>query len=188
MDNRAVLFVDDEPNFLSAIKRVLVEEPYEIHVAGSAKEALSILEKKDIQVIVADIRMPIMSGIELLEIVREKYPHIIRLVISGQTDIDTVLDTINKGVIFRFIPKPWNHDDELKIIILQAIEYYDLHSDKEMLMEFLEKLSGEKREGQINSELIRTLLMMRERHMYEWSQKCCSVTPVPDDPEQERTG
>lgn len=188
MDNRAVLFVDDEPNFLSAIKRVLADEPYEIYVTGSAKEALSILEKKDIQVIVADINMPGMSGIELLEIVREKYPYIIRLVISGQTDVDTVLDAINKGVIFRFIPKPWSHDDELKIIILQAIEYYDLHSDKEMLMEFLEKLADEKREGQINSELIRTLMMVRERHMYEWSQKCCSMTQVPEDPEQKRAG
>lgn len=189
MEKRAVLFVDDEPNILSSLKRFLAEEPYVIFTAGSAKEALAILEHNEIHVIVADIKMPVMSGVELLEIVRERFPYVIRLVLSGSIDINNVLDAINKGVILRFITKPWGSEDELKIVILQAIEYYDLHSDREMLLGYLEKLADKNGPEEINITLIQTLLQMRKNHLYEWGQKCCSVTTIPDDnPEQETAG
>ena len=175
MEKRTVLIVDDEPCLLLSLKRALSEEPYEVLFANSAKQALEMLQQNVIHVIITDLRMPDMSGVDLLAAVREKYPYIIRLVLSGATDVETVLEAINKGVIFRFIPKPWGSDDELKITIRQAIEYYDLHSDREMLMGYLEQLTGGTSPENVNMKLIQALIETRKEHLYEWSQKCRSV-------------
>jgi two-component system response regulator HupR/HoxA len=178
MEKRTVLIVDDEANLLMSLKRVLSEEPYEVLFANSAKQAMEVLQQNEVHVIITDLRMPDVSGVKLLEDVREKYPYIIRLVLSGSTDVGTVLEAINKGVIFRFIPKPWGCDDEFRITIRQAIEYYDLHSDREMLMGYLEQLASGTSPENINLKLIQTLIETRKEHLYEWRQKCSSVMPV----------
>jgi DNA-binding NtrC family response regulator len=178
MEKRIVLIVDDEPNLLMSLKRLLSEEPYETLFADSAKQALEILQQNEVHVIISDLRMPDMSGVKLLASVREKYPYIIRLVLSGHTDVKNVLEAINQGVIFRFIPKPWGSDDELKITIRQAIEYYDLHSDRELLMGYLEQLTGGTSPENINLKLIQALIETRKEHLYEWSQKCRSAMPA----------
>ena len=178
MEKRTVLIVDDEPSLLLSLKRVLSEEPYEVLFANSAKQSLEMLQENEVHVIITDLRMPDMSGVGLLENIREKYPYIIRLVLSGHTDVKTVLETINRGVIFRFITKPWGCDDELKITIRQAIEYYDLHSDREMLMGYLEQLAGGTSPENVNMKLIQALIETRKEHLYEWSQKCRSIMPA----------
>jgi DNA-binding NtrC family response regulator len=175
MDTRTILFVDDEERILASLKRGLMDEPYSQLFANSGKKALEILEHNEVHVIITDLHMPDMSGVNLLEDVREKYPYIIRLVLSGHTDVKTVLETINRGVIFRFIPKPWGCDDELKITIRQAIEYYDLHSDREMLMGYLEHLAGGISPEKVNIKLIQALIETRKEHLYDWSQKCHPV-------------
>ncbi|GAG03116.1 unnamed protein product, partial [marine sediment metagenome] len=139
MEQRTVLFVDDEKNILNALKRVLLDEPYETIFAESAKEALEMLRAEQVHVILSDMRMPGMSGLELLKIVKKEHPYIIRLLFSAYTDIHTLMAAINQGQILRFITKPWGHDEELRTIIRQAIEYYDLHSEYEMLMHFVEQ-------------------------------------------------
>ena len=175
METRTILFVDDEERILASLKRGLMDEPYNLLFADSGKKALEILEHNEVHVIITDLHMPDMSGVNLLEDVIEKYPYIIRLVLSGHTDMKTVLETINRGVIFRFIPKPWGCDDELKITIRQAIEYYDLHSDREMLMGYLEQLAGGISPEKVNIKLIQALIETRKEHLYEWRQKCRSV-------------
>ncbi|ABP66932.1 response regulator receiver protein [Caldicellulosiruptor saccharolyticus DSM 8903] len=139
MKKYTVLFVDDEENILSALKRALIDEEYRCLFAKSGDEALKILEKENVQVIVADMKMPEMDGLTLLKIVKQKYPKIVRVVLSGFTQLPQVLAAINQAGIFRFITKPWNVEEELKIVINQALEYYVIQEEKEQLTKTLEK-------------------------------------------------
>ena len=172
MEKRTVLFVDDEEKILISLKRGLLDEPYESLFASSGKEALEILEQSQAQVIVTDMRMPKMGGLELLKAVKKEYPHIIRMILSGYADTDTLLAAINHGEIFRFISKPWKSNEELKTIIRQAIEYYDLHIEREMLMRFVEQIVSGTELEKINVRLIRALIGTRKKHLYEWDNKC----------------
>ncbi len=175
MEKRTVLFVDDEEKILKSLKRSFMDEPYETIFANSGKEAIEVLKRKEAHVLVTDIRMPEMDGLELLRIVKEEYPHIIRLVLSGFAETEILLNAINKGEILRFITKPWKSNEEPKIIIRQAIEYYDLHKEREMLMTFFEQLVDGKEPEEINFRLIQTLISKRKRHLYEWKMKCHPV-------------
>ena len=175
MDKRTVLFVDDEEKILKSLKRSLTDEPYETLFAESGKKALEIIRQEEVHVIVTDLRMPEMDGLELLRIAREEYPHIIRLVLSGYVEIDVLLNAINNGEILRFITKPWKSAAELKTIIRQAIEYYDLHSEREMLLTYFEQLIDGSEPEEINLRLIKALISKRKKHLYEWTKKCGPV-------------
>lgn len=172
MDKRVVLFVDDEELILNSLRRSLADEPYETLFANSGSQALEILEQQQVHVIVSDLCMPEIGGLELLTIVKNSYPHVIRLVLSGNTDRGMLLEAINHGEILRFIPKPWKSNEELRTIIRQAIEYYDLHSEREMLMMFCEQMIDGKEPAEVNMRLIQAVISNRKRHMYEWRQKC----------------
>ncbi len=175
MDKRTVLFVDDEERILNSLKRSLMDEPYETLFANSGSQALEILEQEQVHVIVSDLCMPEMGGLELLRIVKDGYPHIIRLVLSGNTDRELLLSAINQGEISRFIPKPWESNEEFKTIVRQAIEYYDLHSERAMLMTYFEQLVDGNEPNEINLRLIKTLISNRKRHLYDWSMQFHSV-------------
>ena len=170
MEKRTVLFVDDEEKILRSLKRALQDEPYETLFASSGKEALEILERNEVHVLVTDMYMPEIDGLELLRLVKEEYPHIIRLVLSGFAEIENLLNAINQGEILRFITKPWKSNEELKIIIRQAIEHYDLHSEREILMSVFEQLVDGNKPEEINYQLIKKLISNRNRHLYEWKK------------------
>ncbi len=119
----AVLFVDDEKPILSALKRNLVKEPYQKLFADSAAEALKIIDKQPIQVIVCDMKMPHMNGLELLQKVRRKSPQTVRLVLSGYTDVEQLIGCINNGEIFRYLTKSFDLEN-FKQTIDDAIEHY----------------------------------------------------------------
>ena len=138
MEKRTVLFVDDEEKLLRSLKRGLMDEPYDSLFANSGKEALEILKNNDVHVLVTDMRMPEMGGLELLRSVKENYPHIIRMVLSGYTQITTLLTAINEGEVYKFITKPWKLEEEFKPAMHQAIEYYDLHNDRARMAAELE--------------------------------------------------
>jgi two-component system response regulator HupR/HoxA len=140
MERRTILFVDDEKNVLNSLRRGLMDEPYNLLFAESGRQALEILEKNDVHVIVTDMRMPEMGGLELLRIVKQKYPHIVRLVLSGYTQVSTLLTAINQGEIFKFITKPWKLEEEFKGVIAQAVEYYNLHAERDRLAKELEAM------------------------------------------------
>lgn len=172
MEKRTVLFVDDDEGVLSALRRLLQDEPYHTLFAHSGREALEVLVCSSVHVIVTDIRMPQMTGLELLRIVREQHPRIIRMVLSGCVETATVLTAINQGEIFRFLPKPWKSNEELKITIRQAIEFYELHSEREMLMQFFELWVEGVEPDSINIDFLRKLVAGRKKHLYEWRDKC----------------
>lgn len=138
-EERTILFVDDEEKVLKSLQRGLLDEPYHCLFANSGKEALDILENNEVHVICTDMRMPEMNGLELLRIVKEKYPQIVRLVLSGYTQVGMLLTAINQGEIFKFITKPWKLEEEFKAIIDQAIEYYNLRAERDQLAAELEK-------------------------------------------------
>jgi two-component system response regulator HupR/HoxA len=175
VDGRTVLFVDDEEKVLSSLQRGLLDEPYNTLFANSGKEALEILKQQEVHVIVTDMRMPEMDGLELLRIVKEDYPHIVRVVLSGYADRDTLLAAINQGDIFRFIPKPLKSNEELRTIIQQAIEFYELHGEREMLMQFLELWIQGMEPESVNTQFLQKLMEMRKKHLYERRNKCDSL-------------
>ena len=139
-EKRTILFVDDEEKVLKSLQRGLIdEEAYSCLFATSGKQALDLLEKHEVHVICTDMRMPEMNGLELLKIVKEKYPQIVRLVLSGYTQVGMLLTAINQGEIFKFITKPWKLEEEFKGVIQQAIEYYDLKAERDRLAAELEQ-------------------------------------------------
>ena len=130
-EKRTVLFVDDDEIILRSIKRGFLDEPYNQLFAKSGNEALEILQKEEAHVIVTDMRMPGMDGIELLKIVREMYPHIVGIVLSGYTEMATLQKAVNQGEIFKFIPKPWKLEGDFKKVVREAIDHYNLQSERD---------------------------------------------------------
>ena len=123
-----VLFVDDEVNILKALQRLLRQEDMNILTASRASEALKLIETAPVQVVVSDQRMPEMSGVDLLAAVRERHPDIVRIMLTGYTEINMAVDAINRGEIYRLITKPWN-DEELRTAIRQALDHADLKNE-----------------------------------------------------------
>src|SRR3546814_612323 len=105
-----VLFVDDEPRVLTTM-RILFRARYELFFAESGAAALELLKTQPIDVIVSDQRMPGMTGIELLRTARELNPNAMRILLTGYSDLNAIIGSINEGEIFRFINKPWSNDD-----------------------------------------------------------------------------
>ncbi|WHH59015.1 response regulator [Petroclostridium sp. X23] len=138
MKKNTVLFVDDEINVLNSLKRGLVDEDYRCIFVESGQEALKVIEKEEISVIVTDMRMPGMNGLELLKIVKEKSPQTVRVVLSGYVQLQQILVTLNQADIFKFITKPWKLEEEFKLVINQSIEYYNLQMDSVKLRNALE--------------------------------------------------
>jgi DNA-binding NtrC family response regulator len=115
--------VDDEPNVLAALTRVLQEDAYRVLTATSATDGFEILATNHVCVVISDLRMPRMHGIEFLERVKDLYPETIRIVLSASTDLDSARDAINRGAVFKFIAKPWN-DEQFRETIREAFRYY----------------------------------------------------------------
>ena len=128
MNENTVLFVDDEANILKALKRLLRNEPFEVLTATCAEEALEHFRRYEIQVVVSDQRMPEMSGADFLSRLRERYPDTIRMMLTGHTEMDTAVEAINRGEIFRLITKPWN-DDDLKAALRQALDHCEMKQE-----------------------------------------------------------
>ncbi|QZY54037.1 response regulator [Crassaminicella profunda] len=139
MKNNTVLFVDDDTHIISSLRRGLIDEEFKKEFAYSGEEALKIMEKNKISVIVTDMRMPKMNGLTLLKMISEKYPDVVKVVLSGYTQIPQILATINQVNIFKFIAKPWNLEEELIPIIKQSIEYYNLTIEREKMKAEIER-------------------------------------------------
>jgi two-component system response regulator HupR/HoxA len=174
MEKRTVLFVDDEPMILKALKRELSGEPYDLMFADSGINAMNVLCQESIQVVVTDMTMPLVSGLDLLAVLKEKHPHIIRIVLSGHANIEDVLGAVNEGQVYRYIVKPWKNSEELKIVIRQAIDYYNLRYERYELMEFFEQwIEGVEPEA-INIEFLKELLKVQKKENHQWKELCKS--------------
>lgn len=121
MNKPTVLFVDDEQDVLEGIRDVMRREPYRLLTANSGPEALEVLARQRVDIVISDERMPGMQGSELLGEVRRKYPNTIRIVLTGQASMEATIRAINDGQVFRFLTKPFAPKD-LAACIREAIE------------------------------------------------------------------
>ncbi|MFH2124083.1 MAG: HD domain-containing phosphohydrolase [Pseudomonadota bacterium] len=142
MTKPIVFFIDDEPNILQAIFRITRHEQYQVATFDDPLKALEEMATKDVAVVVADQRMPVMTGSELLEKIRVQYPNTVRIMLSGDAEIDSILSAINKGKIFHFIRKPCG-DVDLKSAINEAIKQNFLIVENNRLTELTNKQNKE---------------------------------------------
>jgi len=136
-----VLLVDDEVNVLDGLRRALCEEPYEIVMAMSGKEALDVLQSTPIDVVVVDQEMPGMKGTELLGQVYTLYPDTVRFMLTGKATLDIAISAINKGDISRFFTKPCNTID-LAVTIRHALVQKDLMVETRELLRTVRRQSA----------------------------------------------
>ena len=127
-----LLAVDDEPNILAALQRLLRATGWRILTAGHAEEALALLATEPVDAVLSDMRMPGMDGVQLLERVSMGWPRAVRLLLTGQADLGSTIEAINRGRLHRYITKPWN-DDELVLTLRQVAQNQQLEADKRAL-------------------------------------------------------
>ena len=137
----SVLYVDDEHNNLNSFKAALRRE-FVVFTASSGQEGLEILEKNNVHVIITDQRMPGMTGVDFLIEVLKKFPDPIRILLTGYTDINAVIDAVNKGHIYYYINKPWD-EDQMKIVIRNAHEIFSLREKNRELIDKLVEVNGQ---------------------------------------------
>lgn len=125
MEKRKVLFVDDQEDNLKFLETILYKEKYDRIYCQSGKEAMKLLEKEDIDVLVTDLIMPKMGGIELLDNIKKEYPNMARLVMGSCDSIPVLSSAINDGRIYRYIVKPFNDEIMMKKNIRAALKYVE---------------------------------------------------------------
>ncbi|MDO8034221.1 response regulator [Janthinobacterium sp. SUN128] len=125
---RTLLLVDDEPNILASLKRLLRRDGYHILTAGSGQEGLEVLASHVVDVIVSDQRMPGMLGADFLRKAKLLCPQTIRIMLSGYTELQAVTDAVNEGAIFKFLTKPWE-DHQLREHIAEAFRLKGIDDD-----------------------------------------------------------
>ena len=118
-----ILIVDDEPANLRTLGR-LFREDYEVLTAPSGDEALALLGHHDVALLITDQRMPGMTGIELLKKTVPLRPRMVRIILTGYTDVDALVEAINCGQVYRYVAKPWNND-ELRLTVKRALEHFE---------------------------------------------------------------
>lgn len=133
----AILYVDDEEQNLVSF-RATFRKDYKIYTANSGQEGLKIMSNNNISLVITDQRMPEMTGIQFLEKVIPEYPDTIRMVLTGFSDIEVIIEAINTGRVFRYISKPWD-DTELKMTIENARQIYGLQVSNKNLMSQLQQ-------------------------------------------------
>ena len=166
-----LLFVDDEPNVLKAMRRLFMEEDYHILTSDCADEALAVLEKETVHLVISDHRMPGMTGAELLREIKKRWPNVIRIMLTGYADVQSIMAAVNEGAVYKFITKPWN-DEDLRISVRLALRQYALIEENKNL----KKLANEQQKqiskyasvldenkGLIGAYLVRTGKISREQ-------------------------
>jgi DNA-binding NtrC family response regulator len=127
-----ILCVDDDSTILLLLSIQLAPEGYQLLTASSAAEGLKLLEEHAVTVVVSDLRMPEMDGIEFLSQVRSRWPDTVRILLTGQSDIDATIAAINEGGVYRYIAKPFSRND-LLLSVRDAVNYQILASEKNRL-------------------------------------------------------
>src|SRR5204863_1663555 len=126
-----ILIVDDEPVNLRTLSRLL-RTNYNVVTAESGDEALKLLQQHNVALLISDQRMPGMTGIELMKSTVALRPQMVKILLTGYTDVDALIESINCGLVYRYLTKPWNNDD-LRITVSRALEHYKLIKSKHIL-------------------------------------------------------
>jgi response regulator RpfG family c-di-GMP phosphodiesterase len=125
------MIVDDEPANLRVLER-LFRPDYQVVTAPSGAEALALLEQHDVALLVSDQRMPAMTGIELMTKTVDIRPHMVKILLTGYTDVGALIEALNSGLVYRYLTKPWNNDD-LRLTVSRALQQYEMMKAKHQL-------------------------------------------------------
>lgn len=137
-----LLFVDDEPSILSSLRRLFRPLGFTIHVADSGARGLELLAEHPIDLVISDMRMPHMDGAHFLEEVRNRWPNVVRLLLTGYADVASTVAAINRGEIYRYIAKPWD-DNDIVLVVNKALEYKRLQSENARLLALTQAQNAE---------------------------------------------
>jgi two-component system probable response regulator PhcQ len=136
---RKILIVDDEEHVCSALRRSLRSDQHDIHTSTDPREALELLKLYKFDLVISDHLMPHMSGLQFLKLVRDRHPDCIRIMLTGHSDMQTAIEAINHGDIYRFLTKPWENTD-LKVTLHLAFERLDLERENRKMMAVMRQL------------------------------------------------
>ena len=165
-----ILIVDDEMPNLRLLER-LFRRDYYCLTASSGAEAIELLKQHDVAVVITDQRMPQMTGMELLKETSEMRPHMVRILLTGYTDVETLVEAINCGLVYMYVNKPWNNDD-LKLKVSRAIEHYENNRKQNSLVIANERLIVRLKEMKVG--FIRALaeaLKSKDEYIYKHSSR-----------------
>ena len=118
-----IMIVDDEAANLRLLER-LFRSDYTVITSESGAEALKLLEQQDVALLITDQRMPGMTGIELVQRTVPLRPHVVRIILTGYTDVESLVEALNSGHVYKYVTKPWNND-ELRLTVSRALEHYE---------------------------------------------------------------
>ena len=127
-----ILLIDDEPAILQGYQRLLRRE-FQVETAVGGAEALAKLRQQCFAVVVSDMRMPGTDGVQLLAKIKNEWPETIRIMLTGNADIETAVNAVNNGNIFRFLTKPCGHDLLAKTLTAALLQYRLVTAEKELL-------------------------------------------------------
>lgn len=159
-----LLLVDDETANLRLLER-LFREDYYCLTASSGETAMELLDQHDVAVIISDQRMPRMTGLELLKRSADRRPHMVRILLTGYTDLEALVEAVNCGLVYMYISKPWINDD-LKLRVSRAVEHYENNKFRHSLAANNERLNARLKEMKLG--LVRTvagILQLRDPYL-----------------------
>ena len=139
-----IMVVDDEPANLRTLERIFRQD-YQVVTAPSGAEALALLEHHDVALLISDQRMPAMTGIELMKRTVSLRPQMVKILLTGYTDVEALIEAINSGLVYRYLTKPWNNDD-LRLTVSRALEHYEAMKSRSILAMENERLRARLRE------------------------------------------
>ncbi len=157
---RTLLLVDDEENILSSLRRLFRRDGYHLITAGSAAEGLQRLVEGNVDVIVSDQRMPGMTGVEFLRRAKDLYPDTVRMVLSGFTELQSIIDAVNEGAIYKFLTKPWD-DNLLRSHVSEAFRHKEMADENRRLAREVEAAANDL--ATLNERLEQSLLQQRQQ-------------------------
>jgi len=165
-----LLIVDDEMPNLRLLQR-LFSSDYECFTAATGAEAVQVLQRHDIAVLITDQRMPQMTGIDLLKQTAELRPHMVRILLTGYSDVEAHVEAINSGLVYMYITKPWNNSD-LKLRVVRALEHYENNKKRHALALANERLESQLKQSKVNfASALAEALRMKDEYEYDHAMR-----------------
>ncbi|MGE5756721.1 MAG: response regulator [Planctomycetaceae bacterium] len=151
-DKPCLLVVDDEPEVCDSVYHLLYRN-YRVLRAHSAAEAIELLSQHAVEIIMTDQRMPEITGVEMLQKIKSRYPEAIRILFTGYADLNSVVAAINQGHVYRYLSKPWQPEELEAVVADAAAEYTRIVQQAQELTECRERIAQLERENQRLREL-----------------------------------
>ena len=161
-----LLIVDDELANIRLLER-LFRQDYFCLTASSGEEAMELLDQHEVAVIITDQRMPGMTGVELLKRSADRRPHMVRILLTGYTDLEALIEAVNCGLVYMYINKPWNNDD-LKLRVSRAVEHYETNKRQHSLAANNERLNSRLKEMKMGFvRAMASVVQLKDEFLYE---------------------